>query len=324
MYRINKLITTRKWNHWPSWDLVFEWEDVFKDYFNLEFYYDPAIFKYAWRIPIPALTQMLHTSEPALLFQMSADTKGGYNKRNIIPCLIDFFVPEKNIQKFEKAQSNHPFLLVSSKEVIEYLQRRKYAKPVYHFPLSIADKYAFSADILNKKKYDLVLVGRTNTVMMDFLHKYTERHPGFYYVYRELKGNVFNYYTSRGEFLGDISTRDQYMSLLGESRVGLYATPGMDTSRTNGFNPVTPRFLEMVASGCHVLARYPVTSETDFFELSKFSPCIDSYEMFEERMDKALSEEVDVKFYEAYLAKHYTSKRCELLKTILSETDYEL
>lgn len=325
MLTVKKLITTRKWNHLPHWDPVFEWEDIIRESFGLEFFYEPSIFKYAWRFPVPALTQKLHTSEPALMFQMSADTKGGFNRRNIIPCLIDFFLSEELVPKFIKAHSKHPFLLVSSKEVIAYLQGKGYEKPMYHFPLSLADKYAFSKDFLRQKKYDLVLAGRTNSVLKGYLEQYAHTHPDFCYVYRVLEGDNYNYYTSRGESLGEMSGREQYMDLLRASKVGLYATPGMDdgVSRTQGFNPVTPRFLELVSAGCHVLARYPATSETDYYELSRFSPCIDSYELFEALMNKALSLEVNGSFYEAYLSKHYTSNRCALLKRILNEAEYE-
>ncbi|MBR5018516.1 MAG: glycosyltransferase family 1 protein [Bacteroidales bacterium] len=323
MGTIKKLITSRRYNTWPSWDVVFEWEDVFREVFDWEFSFEPSINKRAKRIPVAFLTRLLHTSEPAFLFQMSPDKTGGYNKPNIIPCLVDFFLDEKKLPRFYRTNSRHPFLLVSSLEVIDYLEAHQCPVPLYHFPLSISDKYAFSSDSLKEKKYDLVQVGRTNPVMMGYLRQYAGSHPDFYYVYREQKGDVFNYYTSRGEYLGDISTREQYMSLLRQSRVGLYATPGMDTDRTNGFNPVTPRFLEMVVSGCHVLARYPATSETAFFELSKFSPSIDSYELFEARMDQALSREVDAAFYTSYLAKHYTSTRCALLKDLLKQYTFD-
>jgi len=322
MKTIRKLISSRKYNRWPSWDLVFEWEDCIQKEFDLALSDDIA-FRIKW--PVPFLKRMLNTSCPAFMFQMGPDLHGEYNKRNVVPCLIDFFLKEKDLPLFYRNNAMHPVLLVSSLEVVRYLEKRNCPLNIRHFPLSLSDKYRPAPDVLQKKKYDLVLVGRTNEVLLDYLNRFAQSHPDFYYVYREMKGDVFNYYTSKGEFLGDIRTREQYMALLRESRIGLYATPGMDdgASRTNGFNPVTPRFLEMVSCGCHIIARYPDNEETAFYEFHRFGPSVASYEQFEERMVKALSEEVDLKAYGAYLEKHYTSKRCDLLRLILKETDNE-
>lgn len=321
MDALKELITVRKWDQAAHWDQVYEWEDIIKEKLGLTFSYDPAINKYAWRFPIPALTRLLHTSAPAFMFQFSADTKGWCNRENIIPCLIDFFLEEQMLPQFIKAHSRHPFLLISSKEAIAYLQEKGYHKPLYHLPLSISDKYAFSADCLKDKKYDLVVAGRTNSVLMGFLKRYAEEHPDFYYVHQKAADGNYHYFSSRGEDLGVLRGREAYLALLRQSRVGLYATPGMDdgASRTHGFNPVTPRFLELIASGCHVLARYPSTTETAFYQLSRFSPSIESYEQFEERMDHALSNDVDAACYADYLSGHYTSVRCELLKSIIQE-----
>ncbi len=325
METLKKIITLRKDNKWPSWDLVYEWEDIIRSEFSLSFYYESAINRYAKKIPHPFLSQFLYPSDPAFMFQMGPDLRGDYNKSNIIPCIIDFFLRKEDLPLFYRRNSQHPVLLVSSKEAVDYFRQNDCSLSIYHFPLSLPDKYRFTRDCLSSKKYDVVLVGRTNTVLMDYLQRYAKAHPDFYYVYRELAGNSFNYYTSRGEFLGDICSRDQYISLLRKSRIGLYATPGMDdgSSRTNGFNPVTPRFLEMISCGCHVLARYPDNAETDFYEFRSFGPSIESYRQFEDRMDKALFEEVDEVFYEEYLSKHYTSKRCELLKQILKDINHE-
>ena len=318
---IQTLITSRNYNRWPSWDIVYEWEDIFRSRFGLSFSFEPAVNRYAKRLPLPGLVQLLHTSEPAFVFQMSPDMTGGYNKRNIIPCLVDFFVKESRLPFFYRANRRHPLLLVSSAEAVAYLAAHKCPLKIFHLPLSLPDPYAFDPSCLTRKKYDLVLSGRPNAVLSDYVKTYAARRPDFYYVRREVKDGAFNYYTSRGEFLGDIRTRRQYMDLMQASRTALYATPGIDggEQRTRGFNPVTPRFLEMVACGCHVLARYPKNPDTDFYRLPAFSPSIDSYEQFEAAMDAALSREIDTAFYASYLAGHYTSVRCETLKAILQQ-----
>ena len=89
----------------------------------------------------------------------------------------------------------------------------------------------------------------------------------------------------------------------------LYSTPGIDggEEKTRGLSQVTPRFLEAVSSGCHVLSRYKENSDTDFFDLNRITPHISSYEQFESEFDRAIEEDVDMKVYAEYLSKHYTS-----------------
>lgn len=104
-----------------------------------------------------------------------------------------------------------------------------------------------------------------------------------------------------------------------KAKCGFYATPGMDDSesRTNGFNQVTPRFLELIACGCHILARYPENPDTKYFELHNITPSIESYEQFEHLLNKALNEEVDMQIYADYLKNHYTSKIAKQIMTDL-------
>ena len=86
----------------------------------------------------------------------------------------------------------------------------------------------------------------------------------------------------------ELASRDGYLDSMKKSRIALYATPGIDggEKRTNGFSQVTPRFLEMVASGCNIIARYKTNADTDYYELEKFCQSINTYEEFEKEMDK--------------------------------------
>ena len=78
------------------------------------------------------------------------------------------------------------------------------------------------------KKYDLVLMGRQNPVLEQYLHRYVSTHHDFVYVYRKRVGNQFLYFTSKGESLGNINTRGLYMDLMQKAKAALYATPGID------------------------------------------------------------------------------------------------
>jgi len=318
--KLQQIITTRNYNNWPSWDLVFEWEDIIKSKLQLDFYYDRKLMNNRYIKKIPFFNNLLQTNKFSFLFEMSVGRSNNRNnKKNIVPCIIDFFLTKEQLPSFYKRYDKNSIVLVSSKEVYDFLKSVDCPINIGHFPLSISDVYRISEDTAFDKKYDLVIMGRTNPVLLEFMNKYSATHPHFRYVYRVLKDGVFNYYTSDGEMLGDICTREKYIQLMRSAKVGFYSTPGIDggEKRTNGFNQVTPRFLELVASQCHIISRYPKNSDTDYYNLSRFGKSVETYEEFCAIMDGCLSKPVDLKFYSEYLQRHYTSIRAEQLSEII-------
>ena len=74
----------------------------------------------------------------------------------------------------------------------------------------------------------------------------------------------------------------------------------------------------MLAAGCQILGRYPKNAETTYFELEQYCPNINSYEEFERILLSYLSDHnVPYESNTKILNKHYTSKRVELLTSIL-------
>lgn len=277
---------------------------------------------------MPNVSRFMTKGKLYLYFKMRGFTEHDEwtNTKDIIPAIIDFYPKKEHIPIMENKYKRNPLVLISSKEVYDFFVDNNVKLPIAHWALSISDIYKITPDTRFEKKYDLVMMGRQNPMLLSFMEQYAKSHPDFIYVYRKIikKENGsrdFFYYTSTGENLGAINSRDQYMDLMRHSRTGLYATPGIDDdergNQTNDFHQVTPRFLEYVASGCHILARYIENSDTEFYELNKFSPCIETYEQFEQQMDFARSDEVDMKAYSDYLQNHYTSKRAEQLINIL-------
>ncbi len=317
------IITSRNYNTKPFWDLVFEWENMFSQALNLPFYYENKNIYNRYIARVPFVPSLLQTSEPAFRFDMNPlRNSNANNKSNIIPCIVDFYLRgDEKLNKFYKRYNKNKIVFVSSREVYDYLKSNNCPLNIQHLALSISDKYQISEQTNYEKKYDLVMMGRQNPVLLDFVKRYAASHKNFNYVYRIQKNGRFDYYTSDGQAIGDIDTRDKYMALMRSGRVGLYGTPGMDDdeNRTNGFNQLTPRFLELIACGCHIIARYPANSDTDYFELNKFCPSILTYSQFEEKMDYALSAEVNMKQYSDYLTKHYTSVRCKQLLQALTD-----
>ena len=158
---------------------------------------------------------------------------------------------------------------------------------------------------------------------MDYLHRYEASHDITYIIGKnylsDKKDSRNPYVTNKGEFAGYTETREEYFALLRKSRVAFYATSGADDERPgcNGFHQVTPRFLEAIASGCNVLARYIDNSDTRFFELDKMAHRVTSYEDFERALEQAIEEPPDMAAYASYLKKHCTSVIAHQLEEIL-------
>ena len=317
---LTSIISQRNIEKSSSFDLVYEWEDMLAQTIGIPCVRDNGLRMNRW-IKRLRLSRMFITDKNAFVFKMSTFGHVGYDKSNIVPFVIDFHLEESQFEWFYKTYSKHKVVFISNKEAFDLLKSKHCPLNIRHLALSISDKYRITPDTSYEKKYDLVLMGRQNPVLLGYLEEYAKQHPDFVYVYRNEVNGHYYYYVSTGEYVGDIINRHDYMNLMRQARVGLYATPGMDggEERTRGFNQVTPRFLEYVSCGCHIIARYPENSDTKYYELEKFSPNIETYEQFESAMNSALSKDVDMDYYSNYLEKHYTSVRAKELTNVLEK-----
>jgi len=309
---------------------VYEWEDILSSDLNIPitninkkstFY--GRINKYHLALFIQLFDKIFNSKKKShLYFEMAASLNYSISSRiNVIPVIIDFYLKEEDLPTFYKLHRNNICILVSSMEVYTFLVQHKCPIRLYHFPLSIADTYALKKDNKFAKKYDIVLPGRQNNILLSFFEKYKLKYPDLHYVYCKLVDGKFIYVSNKDGVLGDFRSRAEYMKLLQLSRISLYATPGMDegSTRTNGFDQVTPRFLELISSGCFVAGRYSKNPDTDYFELNKFCSSIDSYEVFENSVNNYLKAvEIDYSIHYAYMQNHYTSQRSKLLNDILN------
>lgn len=243
-----------------------------------------------------------------------------FNSKYTIPCIVDFYLQENKFNEFFHSHSRNQLVLISSLEVFEKLQKTKYFNIVKykHLPLSLPDKYRINPDSKFEKIYDLILLGRQDPVLEIFVRKYENFHPDFHYLYRSADNGGFSYFDSKAGFLFNSNNHDDYMKLTSNGRVSLYSTRGLMEESANGYNQVTPRFLELISSGCHVIMRYPENADTQYYKLSQFGPSCDTYELFEKLMDKYLKTEVDMNFYTNYLVDHYTSKRVKLFQQYIA------
>ena len=308
---INYILTRRNFDKRGSWDLVYEWEDILSKcsgvpLINEKKYLCSRVFS-----RVPGLFSLQWRDKKLFYYDMYNNLfiERNRNLETTIPCIIDFYASKNEIAKFERNYSKHETVCISSREAYEFLKKNNCQLNIVHLPLTLSDKYRISGEIKYEKKYDLVIVGRPNSVLEKYWERYKASHPNVTYIERVMNASGSYFCNQKGEMVFSNATRDNYFKAMKMSKVMLYSTPGIDggEEKTRGLSQVTPRFLEAVSSGCHVLSRYKENSDTDFFDLNRITPHISSYEQFESEFDRAIEEDVDMKVYAEYLSKHYTS-----------------
>jgi len=316
-------------------DIVYGWEDILAEGLGVdivkrtafEFEFDiksRKIYQYT-HIPLYRIFNLFDRKRGNAVVMFDVSTKrqdGIYNNKKYIPCLVDYFLDESSYHLFLKAYSHNPLVLVSSREVFDYLVEKKCPLNIYHFPLSLPDDFQPIYKV--EKKYDLVMFARQNPLLVRYIDQYEKEHPDFILVRRKYESGHYIYYlSSTGEVVSVCDTREEYINLVRSSKIAVYTTPGMDGTRSdaNGWNQVTPHFLEEVAGMCHIIARYPENADTEWYEMKRICKCVESYEEFTQMVDCYRKEEVDYEKYTEYLKKHYTTQRVALLKDILHENN---
>lgn len=315
---LQNILSSRRYDTGVAHDLIYEWEDVIARELDIPIKDRMHFFDNRFAFKASGLLGPLQTFSNSFVISMTDISC--LNNKHIIPQIVDFYFDKNHMPQFAGYYKRNPIVLISSFEAYTVLKNSHTSLNIAHFPLSLPDKYRITDLSKFSKVFDVVCVGHQNPVLLGFLKKYAFTHTDFVYVYRKPQGR-FSYMTSKGDDIGSIVTRDDYFNLIRKSKVALYSTPGIDgdEKRTNGYSQVTPRFLELLSAGCHIIARYKNNPDTDYYQLSKFSPSVDCYEQFEALMDKARESEVDMKEYSDYLENHYTSVRAKQLTQILSE-----
>lgn len=335
----SQIISNRSFNLWPSWHIVYEWEDEIASRLSLEIVNRQDLNKkylqwlkmktkqetlleknlnYFESDLIPSISKYSYCFEMAPRFDLHIS-----NFRNTIPIFVDYWDRE-NVSLTKEAYEKCPFLLVTSLEVINFFKAHNFKNRLIHFPISLPSKYRISPDQTFEKKYDIVLVGRQNAVLLSFLQRYVNQNPEIEFIQAFQEGGEIYCSSNKSGRMGKCHSREAYMSLLRATRVAFYSTPGIDggEQRTNGFNPVTPRFLEILSAGCHVIARYPKNLETEFFNLKAICPAINTYSEFVTQLHDALLQPPPAQRNSEYLENHYTSRRIASFKSPSSGLPY--
>lgn len=306
--------------------IIYEWEDEISKELNIPIVAYPSFFRYINRFKIHS--SIIGPYKDSFRFVINGrDYDEPMNNKHIVPCIIDFFEKDNQLQEFYKKHTKNKIVLVSSPFDYQYLKENKCPIEIGLFPYSLSDTYAITEDKI-EKKYDIVLTGRQDPLLYSFFKEYVKKHPNVTYVKRgeDIENDTNKtkaYYLNGKDCLGTIETREEFMRLQSQGRVTLYGVQGYtDNSFTTGFFHMTPHFLEIIACGCHVIAHYPTGKmgiDAQYYEFDKFSPSVETYEEFEYAMDNALSSEIDLNKYSSYLKKHYTSYRVKELTKMLND-----
>ena len=343
MNKIDHIYSTRQFEKAFHWKIVFEWEDIIAQKLGLDFVYGTNKLKELqdwltrFYVHIPHVS--VFTTLLIRIYNLFVPSKGItvyyqmdtllyyyeiYNRKDMIPIMIDFWLKDGEIPDFIRKHKRNPYIGISSRQVYDKLVAMNLGKQFFHCPLTLSDNYALTPATRYKKEYDLTVIGgaNRNPYFMPFINKYKEENPSFTYIVCKVnpKDNTVFYETDTGEYVCEANTREQYIELIRKTKIALYTTPGIGGRKNaNGYDQVTPRFLELVAGQCHILAHYSKNSDTDYFELDSFSPDITDYEMFKHELEKKLNSDPDYEMYYRYMEKHYTSSIIPVIKDIEKE-----
>ncbi|WP_366184863.1 hypothetical protein [Flavobacterium ovatum] len=327
--RINAIYSDRHFQKWPSHQIVYEWEDEIAKGLGIKIVESPIPKQNIFRL-ITKIAEKIFKNDLTSLGELLSGRKNFYlyfsmypmqfvsfsNRERAIPIIIDFWI--KDIQLFDKYYQKCSLVLISSKEVYTFLKENNSKVNIKHFPLSLPSKYQ-GAISEKKRDIDVIVLGRKNEILWDYLQQYEKENPEIEYVFQVQIDGRLKYKSNKRGIIGDFHEREDYMQLANDSKVALYGTPGIDggEQRTNGFNPVTPKYLEFIAAGCTVMARYPKNDDTDFYQMNNQGASIDTYIEFKKQLDTRLKN-YDKQSNDAineYLNKHNTKARIELLKS---------
>lgn len=325
MRKLTHIISERLYSSYPSIQIVYEWEDILSRSLDIPVTPQREFVNFLHRrFQNNNLVECFHRLLPqkslGLRFVMEASTKKLCDiNNNTIPVIIDFWLDETQLSAFFEAYSHVPLILVTNKEVYELLKKHNCPIPFDHWGLSFPDQYIPGADKIFKKEYDFCFIGRPDPYFIRYVENYAKRHPDFRYVMNN--NNIDNrvYMDNKGEIVAKDNGRESYLSMISKARITSYSTPGIDESKHNNslYNQVTPRVMEMLSFGCHVIGHYPDSADTKWYDLKKLVPTVDDYDSFEKHMDYMLANVPDRQAVISFLRSHCTSSRAMELKEIL-------
>lgn len=343
---LSGILSTRSYLKAPLYHLIYEWEDDIAAKLNVPVLNALPPFRRALinnlsrkvlratgpkaMATVSNLVEITNVFRPFkghyLVYELGANTEPNFSTSpKAIPAFIDLW-KHTDWKGFEQLYRACPLVLISSLETLEYMKSIGCPLNIAHFPLSLSDRHRPAPGTVYEKKYDILLAGkldvRTSHILRDYLQTFAQKYPKVEYLYQQEINGEFHYVSNQRGPIGKFQSRESYIELLQASKIAFYSTPGLDggEKRTGGFNPVTPRYLELLNAQCLLLGRYPNNEETRFYELERVCPNVTSYEHFEQTLLHHLAQKTaPLDLYSEILQKHYTSQRAIQLQELLAQ-----
>ncbi len=317
-----KVYSERGYITWPSWDAIFEWEDVFAKEWGTEVQALPntIIDKVKRRLyralhkAIPGYIRKYKITDKdkmGVLIVMDAEGYYMLPTKNIIPIYLDF--ARNMIDEIITATRNLPAFFVASKDIYNEM-KEKGCENVYFINQCASDQYY--SDTVPEKDIDVVQIGRKNPLLHQYMLDYCKEHPEVEYIYQGQNASLSYVSTTRGD-IGKLPGRKEFVDMMRRARVSIVSTPKCDNSRDvfGGADLVTARVYESTVFYCHLIGRYTDNEETRELELGKICPNIQDYDEFKTTMDQYLSgKEIDKDLYCSFIDKHLASTRAKYIK----------
>ena len=336
MKQIKGIYTIRDVAQHHYWDIIFEWENIFSSILKAPLFpigkkydriYRPSIIrKVLNRVNAYQLFDRFLLDGQNLNIAFHIGPPGTYSfhsRSNVLPIIVDFWKNE-NLRRLESIFRFSPAVVVTSREVFEYLQESDLQVKIMHLPLSLPDKYfGINHKRETHKDIDIIQLGRRNTTFDEYIDRFLVEFPATHYVHAVRKGSRSIMMSNKLGELGQVPKREQFIGLLLRSKISLVSAPGLDEDRerTGGFSPVTPRFLESAACACRLIGIYPGNADFDYYGIKEVCPAVTSFGQFRNVAVEYLSEQKRPDF-STFLEKHLTSKRAiELLNKLTSLND---
>jgi hypothetical protein len=332
MLQIRGIYTIRDTPQPHYWDIVFEWEDqlsatlgvpliaVGKKYDQV---YRPDLLKKllnrlnAYQL----LDKFFSPKDFYLAFHIGPPgVYSFYSRNNVVPIIIDFWKHE-NIKRLESIFHLSPVVFVTSREVYNYLSEIGVKINFKLLPLSLPDKY-LKTTIPTERNIDIIQIGRSNNTLNEYMNEFLKDFPDTHYVSVRKNGTDLQVVSNKSGVLGVFKERAEFINLLKQARISLVSAPGMedDKSRTGGFSPVTPRFLESAACGCKLIGIFPANADFEHYGIMDVCVSVSNYDQFKQLANQYLADKTGPD-YTAFLKKHLTSKRADELTKLLKETN---
>ena len=299
-------------------DIVYEWEEELAKRLNVPILQWGNTHEVACRLIGGTLDYAVKyavfgSKRRYLRFVMNAmENTPLFNHPTCIPIIIDFFVSDDRIGEFISIYERCEYVFISSKEAFDRLSVHNLPFEIRHFPLFVPERIRIR--FLPPKKYSLTVFGAqiNDAFFMPNIYRYAREHDNFIFVSK--LPDCDKYADSNGNIVADASTREGYLELMRKSKVVVYSTPGIrGRSDANGYNQVTPKFLEYLSAYCHVILRYSHNTDTEFYELDRFGASVSSYAEFAAALDNALSSPIPKGEYDTYLSKHGISSTLRVI-----------